>query len=117
VDSPTARASTPSHRKKKTATLRIVHTWFVESAATGDFTMTKRLREMVADGANEEDIAAYLADRALPVDETEVLNIAREVLKAPPSLGYLTISNAQQWRLQYGHVLREAGQAAGVVRL
>jgi hypothetical protein len=93
------------------------HTLFVETAATGDFTMTKRLREMVDDGANEDDVVAYLTDRNLPVDEIEARNIAREVLKAPPSLGYLTISNALQWRLQYGHAIREAGRASGVVRL
>lgn len=101
----------------KTATLRIVHTIFVESAATGDFTMTKRLREMLDDGGNEDDVVAYLTDRNLPVDEIEGRNIARDVLKAPPSLGYLTISNALQWRLQYGHAIREAGRVSGVVRL
>jgi hypothetical protein len=103
--------------RTKTATLRIVHTLFVEAAATGDFTMTKRLREMVADGGNEDDVVAYLTDRNLPVDEIEARNIARDVLKSPPSLGYLTISNALQWRLQYGHAIREAGRASGVVRL
>ncbi|MGH7269473.1 MAG: restriction endonuclease, partial [Polyangiaceae bacterium] len=42
--------------RRKTATLNIQHTIFVEAEATGDFTMTKRLREMLKDGANREDI-------------------------------------------------------------
>ncbi len=103
--------------RRRTSTLEILHTIFVEAKATGDFTMTRRLREMVADGANEEDVFAYLTDRALPVDEMEVREIAREILKGPPSQGYLTISNALQWRLQYGHAIREAGTVSEVVRL
>ena len=103
--------------KRRTATLKILHTIFIQAHATGDFTTTKRLREMVVDGGNEDDIVAYLTDRHLPVDEIEVQKIAREILKRPPSQGYLTISNALQWRLQYGRAIREAGSAHGVVRL
>ncbi len=103
--------------RRRTANLKILHTIFIESEATGDFTVTRRLCEMVSDGANEDDIAAYFADRNLPLDETEARTIAREVLKRPPAEGYLTISNALQWRLQYSHAIREAGIAAGVLRL
>lgn len=101
----------------RTARIVIEHVIFMEAAATGDFTMTKRLREMVADHANEEDIVAYLNDRNLPVDEIEATRIAREVLARPPEQGYLTISNALQWRLQYGHAIRDAGAVAAVRRL
>ena len=45
---------------------------------------------------------AFMQDKMLPVDEIEVHRIAQELLKAPPEQGYLTISNALQWRLQYG---------------
>ena len=79
--------------------------------------MTRRLREMVSDGANEEDVIAYLIDRNLLVDEIEARNISGDVLKNPPAQGYLTISNAYQWRLQYGRAIREAGNADGVIRL
>ncbi len=101
----------------RTATLNIVHTIYIEAESTADYTLTKRLREMVGDGANEEDIIAYLNDRNLPVDEIEAQRIAQEVLKSPPKQGYITISNALQWRLQYGHAIREAGRAAGVESL
>lgn len=33
--------------------------------------------------------------------------VMREVLTEPPKQGYLTISNALQWRLQYGHAVRD----------
>ncbi len=32
-------------------------------------------------------------------------------------LGYLTISNALQWRLQYRRVIEQAGQVDGIVRV
>jgi hypothetical protein len=105
------------NRRRRTATLEILHTIFLEAHATGDFTMTRRLREMVNDEANEEDIVAYLNDRNLPIDEVEARKIAGEILRNQPAQGYLTISNALQWRLQYGHAIREAGRAEGVLRL
>ena len=79
--------------------------------------MTRRLREMLTDGANREDIVAYLTDRNLPVDDIEAQQIAEDVLRSPPAQGYLTISNALQWRLQYGHAIAVAGSVAGVSRL
>jgi hypothetical protein len=38
-------------------------------------------------------------------------------MKNPPKVGYLTISNALQWRLQYSRVIQEAGNADGVIRI
>ena len=54
-------------------------------------------------------------DRNLPVDEIELENIANEILKNPPEMGYLTISNALQWRLQYTRVINE--NIDGVIRI
>ncbi|XXY45054.1 hypothetical protein WME91_34140 [Sorangium sp. So ce269] len=102
---------------RRTSQLKMLHTVFLDASTTGDFTTTRRLREMVADGANREDIIAYLNDRNLPVDEIGAQQLADEVLRTPPSQGYLTISNALQWRLQYGHALTVAGSVAGVWRL
>ena len=102
---------------RRTATLKIIHTLFIEAAATADFTMTLRLREMLKDGANAEDLVAYLQDRNLPVDEIEAANIVNELLRSPPAQGYLTISNALQWRLQYGRAIQAAGSMPGVLRL
>lgn len=103
---------------RHTATLYILNTIFIEAASTADYTMTKRLREMLTDGANQEDLVAYLTDRNLPVDEIEANNIASELLRGPlPEQGYLTISNALQWRLQYGRALQVAGKVPGVLDL
>lgn len=56
-------------------------------------------------------------DKALPIDDIEAKKIAEELLLKPCEQGYLTISNALQWRLQYGRVIAEAGKIDGVVRL
>lgn len=103
--------------KRRTARLDIKHTIFLNADATGDYTMTRRLREMVADAANIEDIVAFLGDRNLPLDEIGLRELAQEILDSPPRQGYLTISNAPQWRLQFGHAIAEAGLADGVLRL
>ena len=100
-----------------TSTLSIVHTIFIDAAVTGDFTVTKRLREMVGDGANQEDIVGYLQDRNLPADEIEIYSIAASVLASTPAQGYLTVSNAHQWRLAYDRAINAAGEVAGIIRL
>jgi hypothetical protein len=43
--------------------------------------------------------------------------MADEILANPPEIGYLTISDALQWRLQYGRVIEKVGSVAGVERL
>jgi hypothetical protein len=105
------------HKKQKSAQLEILHTVFVEAACTADYTLTKTLRQMLEQGANQEDIVALLFDRNLPLDEIEAANIAKELEQNPPHQGYLTISNALQWRLQYARVLATAGAVNGLVRL
>jgi hypothetical protein len=35
----------------------------------------------------------------------------------PPALGFLTISNALQWRLQYSRVIERAGLEQGVLAI
>ena len=52
----------------------------------------------------------------LPVDDIEAANIADELLAPPPQTGFLTISNALQWRLQYRRVIDRAGSGGGVWR-
>ena len=53
----------------------------------------------------------------LPVDEIEAASIADELLRSPPAIGYLTISNALQWRLQYRRVIDKANTIGGIRRL
>ncbi|MGO8764550.1 MAG: hypothetical protein ACLQSR_05355 [Limisphaerales bacterium] len=72
---------------------------------------------MIESGANRDDILALFEERLLPVDEIEAGKLAEEVLRVPPQVGYLTISNALQWRLQYSRVIEQAGKVEGVLRL
>ena len=100
--------------ENKTATLRITNTVFVEKHRTGDFQMTKGLRQIIENDGNTDDLMAFMAEKNLPVDEIELQNLAEEILTNKPEQGFLTISNALQWRLQYGRVIEKAGAEAGV---
>ncbi len=40
-----------------------------------------------------------------------------KLLREPPKQGYLTISDAQQWRLNYGRAIQAAGSGPGVQEL
>jgi hypothetical protein len=104
-------------RSSRTARLNILHTIFIEKRRTADYQMTTRVLEAIDNDGNEDDIAALLLDRNLLVDDTEAHKIAREILKHPPEVGYLTISNAYQWRLQYSRVIDKAGEVDGIKRL
>jgi hypothetical protein len=101
----------------QTGRLNLQHTVFVEKERTADFQITVALRRMVETGANRDDILACFEERLLPVDSSEAESLADEVLRIPPQIGYLTISNALQWRLQYGRVIEQAGKVDGVLRL
>jgi hypothetical protein len=97
--------------------LNIMHTIFIEPKRTADYQMTRGLRELLERDANADDLVAFMQDKMLPVDEIEARAIAEDLLKSPPELGYLTISNALQWRLQYARVIAQAGQVEGIVRI
>lgn len=88
---------------------------FIDKTRTSDFTITKRLREMLHDGANKEDIIGFLQDKNIPGDDIVYNNLADEIIKTTPKQGYLTISNALQWRLQYSRVINLNSQVHGVV--
>lgn len=72
---------------------------------------------MVEDGAIKEDIVAYLQDKNIPADEITLNEIADRIIKSPPNLGYLTISNALQWRLQYKRVVDLSENIEGINRI
>ena len=101
----------------KSAKLDILHTIFVEKARTADHQTTSGLLRLIENRANRDDILAFFQERMLPVDEVEAESLADEVLRTPPAVGYLTVSNALQWRLQYGRVIEQAGKVDGILRL
>ncbi len=104
-------------QKARTGRLDIKHTIFIEKHLTGDFQMTKGLREILERDGNEEDLIAFMMDKNLPIEEIEANNIAAALMKQMPVQGYLTISNALQWRLQYSRVIQQAGTVAGLTRI
>jgi hypothetical protein len=102
----------------QTGTLNILHTIYVEKERTGDYQTTSGLLRMLANDANEDDLIAFMFERNLPLDEIEATNIAKELLGGKSLVeGYLTISNALQWRLQYSRVIAQAGQVSGIIRV
>jgi hypothetical protein len=101
----------------QTAVLDIRHVIFVEASRTADYQTTSGLLRILDNEGNSDDILAFMTDRFLPVDEIQAAELADEILKARPQLGYLTISNALQWRLQYSRVIEQAGSVPGVERL
>ena len=103
--------------KSKTSRLNILHTVFVTSARTADYQTTTGIRCILDNEGNEDDLLAFLEERMLPVDSIEAQNIVDEVIKNPPKIGYLTISNALQWRLQYRRIIEKAGEIDGVIKV
>lgn len=98
----------------KTARLNITDTIFVEASRTADFQTTTGIIEILRRQGNKDDLIAFMIERNLPVDEIELNSIADEIVKNPPIQGFLTISNALQWRLQYTRVIEFAGQIQGI---
>ena len=101
----------------ETGRLRFFHTVFVNEAQTADYQTTVGLRQILENDGNEDDLTAFMYDRNLPVDEIEAHRIAQELLNNPPNIGYLTISNALQWRLQYRRIIEQAGQVEGILKI
>ena len=101
----------------ETTVLDFVSCAFISQERTADYTTTYRLREMITDGANEEDIVAYLMDKNIPADEITLKRLAQQILKTKPQQGYLTISNALQWRLQYQRIVDLSKKVSGISKL
>lgn len=100
---------------KDTCYLQITHCTFIKAERTADYTITAQLRDMLRYNANKDDIIALLYDRNVPGDDIVYNNLADEILDTPPQQGYLTISNALQWRLQYRRVIELNNSVGGVV--
>jgi hypothetical protein len=103
--------------KNKTGRLNMQHTIFVEKERTADFQTTKGLLDILDREGNKDDVIAFIIERNLPVDEIGAEQLAEKILEKPPNQGYLTISNALQWRLQYGRVIQKAGTVSGISRV
>ena len=98
----------------QSAAIAVRHAIFIDRLRTGDYQTTRGITEILDRGGNVEDLVGFMEDRNLPLDEIGRMALAERVLSDPPTQGFITISNALQWRLQYGHAIASAGRVDGV---
>jgi hypothetical protein len=103
--------------ENRTGRLDMQNTIFVDRSRTADFQTTKGIADILNREGNKDDIIAFIMERNLPVDEIGANQLAERILESPPNQGYLTISNALQWRLQYSRVIQQAGSISGIFRV
>lgn len=101
------------------AHLKFQLVFFVDKAYTADYQTTRGIREILQREGNKDDLIAFLEEHFLPLDEAGRNRLAERILKEPPTQGYLTVSNALQWRLQYGRITSatQKGSLTGIERL
>lgn len=87
----------------QTAILNFVSCSFVHKERTADYTTTY--------------LVAYLQDKNIPADEITLAKVAEQILQTPPEQGYLTISNALQWRLQYQRIVALTDDIQGIEKI
>ncbi len=95
--------------------LKFLSCSFVDKERTADYQTTIGLNEILRHKGNVEDVFAFLCDHKIPADEVSLMNLAKEIFNNPPAIGYLTISNALQWRLQYGRVVSLEEDVPGII--
>ena len=100
--------------KLKKGMLEFVSCTYIDKARTADYQTTMGIRQIIENNGNADDIFAFLNDHKIPADEVTLMNMAKDILKNPPHIGYLTISNALQWRLQYGRVVTLSENVEGI---
>lgn len=106
-------------RSSHTTTLNFLHSVFIPAERTADYQTTMGIENILNQGGNVDDVDAFLEERNLPLDEIGRRDLARRILESPPSIGYLTVSSALQWRLQYSRIVRlaQSGGGAGLESL
>ncbi len=100
--------------KRKRGMLDFVSCSFIDKSRTADFQTTTGIHRIISNHGNQDDIFAFLVEHNIPGDEVTLYQMAGEILHTPPQIGYLTISNALQWRLQYGRVVSLTDEVDGI---
>lgn len=103
--------------EKNMGMLDFVSCSFVDKSRTGDFQTTTGLRKIIENQGTQDDIFAFLVEHNIPGDEVTLYQLAEDILKNPPQIGYLTISNALQWRLQYTRVVTMSDNVQGIKQI
>jgi len=101
----------------KKSRLNILHTVFVDKNRTADYQLTTSINAILDNNGNKDDLISLFSDKNLPVDEIAASNLADEIFIHKPNIGYLTISNALQWRLQYSRIIEKAGSVQGIFKI
>lgn len=102
---------------RKKGMLEFVSCNFIDKNRTADFQTTTGLQKIISNQGNRDDIFAFLVEHNIPGDEVSLYNLAEDILKNPPQTGYLTISNALQWRLQYGRIVSLTDKVDGIEQI
>lgn len=102
---------------KKMGILEFVSCSFIDKCRTADFQTTTGIKRIIDNQGNQDDVFAFLTEHNIPGDEVTLYKLAGEVLANPPQIGYLTISNALQWRLQYSRVVAMDDDVEGVNKI
>lgn len=98
--------------------LKIIDCAYISKNRTADFQITQEIIRILEQKGNEDDIFAFLMERNLPLDDIQLNKIVDEIFITPPIQGYLTISNALQWRLQYGRIVSlKKNEVIGVTKI
>lgn len=103
--------------QEKTSILTFRNCTFIDKSRTADYQTTRGILEILNHDGNRDDVIAFLIDRNLPGDEIVYNTLADEIMQSPPVLGYLTISNALQWRLQYSRIVKLTETISGIVKV
>jgi hypothetical protein len=90
---------------------------FIDASRTADFQTTTGLQNIINNDGNIDDIYAFLSDHRIPADDVTLHNLAQDILNNPPATGYLTISNALQWRLQYNRIVSLNEKITGITSI
>lgn len=97
--------------------IKIISCAFITKNRTADFQTTTGIRNIISNDGNIDDIFAFLSERMIPGDDITLRNLAEEIFQNPPDIGYLTISNALQWRLQYSRVVTLSAPVDGITHI
>jgi hypothetical protein len=103
--------------QNQVANLQFLHCALIDKSRTADYQTTLGLRGILERKGNHDDVVAFLTERNLPGDDATLNLLADEILQNPPELGYITISNALQWRLQYSRVVSLTQAVSGVTKI
>lgn len=101
----------------KKGMLEFVSCNFIDKTRTADFQTTIGIHNVIKNSGNIDDIFAFLSDRHIPADDVSLYQMAEDILSTPPEIGYLTISNALQWRLQYSRIINLTEEIPGVIAI